>query len=80
MAPCFLAASTTAVVWLTIGLVTTLAVIAMLVALVRHVMLIGRALSRLNDEVAPFTSEIQSITADADRRRSVGRDKAPRRS
>jgi len=35
MASALLAASTTAVVWLTVGLVTTVAMIAMLVALIR---------------------------------------------
>ena len=80
MAPALLAASTTAVVWLTIGLVTTLGAIAMLVALVRHVLLIGRAAARMNDEVAPLTSEIRSITANAQRRSSGGRAGTPRRS
>ncbi|MGZ8571174.1 MAG: hypothetical protein ACXWW5_03005 [Actinomycetota bacterium] len=73
MAPSVLAASTTAVVWLTIGLITILAAIAMLVALVRHGLLIWRAIGRLNDEVAPITSEIQSITASTQRRVSGGR-------
>jgi hypothetical protein len=79
VAPSLLAASTAAVVWLTIGLVTTLAAIAMLVALVRHVLLIGHAVGRLNDEVAPITSEIQSITANAKRRSSGGRGGTPPR-
>ena len=80
MTPSLLATSTTAVVWLTIGLVTALAVIAMLVALVRHVLLIGRAAGRLNGEVAPITGEIRSITANAQRRSSGGRGGTPRRS
>ena len=58
MASAILAASTTAVVWLTVGLVTTVAMIAMLVALIRHVLLIGRAAGRLQDEIAPIMAEI----------------------
>jgi hypothetical protein len=65
-----LGASTTAVVWLTIGLVTLLAVVAMLVALVRHGLLIGRAVRRMSDEVTPITSEIQAITASSQARRN----------
>jgi len=58
MASALLAASTTAVVWLTVGLVTTVAMIAMLVALIRHVLLIGRAAGRLQDEIAPLRADI----------------------
>lgn len=60
MAISLLAVSTTAVVWLAIGLVTVVAVLAMLVALVRQGMLIGRAVRRLNDDVAPIMAEIQT--------------------
>lgn len=68
-----LGASTTAVVWLAIGLVTLLAVAAMLVALVRHGLLVGRAARRMNDEVSPITSEIQAITAGSQARRNAMR-------
>lgn len=68
-----LGASTTAVVWLAIGLVTLLAVAAMLVALVRHGLLVGRAARRMNDEVTPITSEIQAMTAASQARRSAKR-------
>lgn len=60
MAGALLAVSTTAVVWLTIGLVSVVAVLAMLVALVRQGILIGRAVRRLNDEFAPLLAEIQT--------------------
>ena len=73
MTPVSLAASTTAVVWLTVGLVTTVAMIAMLVALVRHVLLIGRAAGRLNDEVGPIMQEIQSKAPAAPRREDGAR-------
>ena len=68
-----LGASTTAVVWLAIGLVTLLAVAAMLVALVRHGLLVGRAAQRMNDEVSPITSEIQAIRAASQARRNAMR-------
>jgi hypothetical protein len=57
------AASGTAVVWLTMGLVTTLAMIALLVALVRHVLLVGRAARQLQDEIEPIRAEIERTTA-----------------
>jgi Na+-translocating ferredoxin:NAD+ oxidoreductase RNF subunit RnfB len=74
-----LGASTTAVVWLAIGLVTLLAVAAMMVALVRHGLLVGRAARRMNDEVTPITSEIQAITAASQARRNGMRGRTSRR-
>ena len=59
--------------WLTVGLVTTVAMIAMLVALVRHILLIGRAARRLNDEVAPIMQEIQAKAPAAARREDGAR-------
>lgn len=53
-----LAATTTAVVWLTIGLVTTVALLAMVIALVRHVLLLGRTVMRFSDEAGPILEEI----------------------
>jgi hypothetical protein len=73
MTPSLLGASTTAVVWLAMGLVTLLAVVAMVVALVRHGMLVGRAVRRMNDEVTPITSEIQAATASSQARRNAMR-------
>lgn len=60
MAGAPLAVSTTAIVWLTIGLVSIVAVLAMVVALVRHGILIGRAVRRMNDEFAPLLAEIRT--------------------
>ena len=55
----FLAATTTtAVVWLVVGLVTTVALLAMVIALVRHVLILGRAAGRLSDEVTPILEDI----------------------
>ena len=67
MAPVLLAASGVAVVWLTIGLVSTIALVAMLIALVRHGILVGRTASRLQEEIAPITHQINALTADRSR-------------
>ena len=67
MAPALLAASGVAVVWLTIGLVSTIALAAMLIALVWHGILVGRTASRLQEEIAPITEEINALTADRSR-------------
>jgi len=67
MAPVLLAASGVAVVWLTIGLVSTIALAAMLIALMRHGILVGRTASRLQEEIAPITHQINALTADRSR-------------
>lgn len=56
--------SAPAVVWLVVGLVTTLAVLAVVVALARHVLVLGRALGRFRDEVGPVAT---GIAAEGDR-------------
>ena len=56
--------STPAVVWMVVGLLTLAVTIAMLIALVRHVFVLGRAVGRFNDEVGPVARE---ITEQADR-------------
>lgn len=61
------AASTTAVVWLTIGLVSTVAVVALLIALVRHAMVVGRAVGRFQDEVSPILEDMSRERSSASR-------------
>jgi hypothetical protein len=56
--------TTPAIVWTVVGLVTTAAVIAVLIALVRQFILLGRTLSRFQEEVSPLAQE---ITEGADR-------------
>ncbi|HET9723460.1 MAG TPA: hypothetical protein VFR44_06415 [Actinomycetota bacterium] len=73
-----LAVSTTAVVWLTVGLVTMMAVLAMLVALVRQGLLIGRSVRRMSDEFAPVLAEIQA-RGPSGPRDARGRSRSPRR-
>lgn len=53
-----------AVVWLVVALVSTAAVVAVLVALVLHVMVLVRALGRFQREVTPLARE---IAAEGDR-------------
>jgi hypothetical protein len=50
--------TTPAIVWLVIGLVTTAAALAVLIALIRHLFVLGRALSRFQQEVGPLAAEI----------------------
>jgi hypothetical protein len=61
--PLLLAASAVAVVWLTVGLVSIVAVAAMVIGLVRHGILIGRTVSRFQDEMGPITEEISRLSA-----------------
>jgi hypothetical protein len=68
-----------ALVWLVVGLVSSIAMIAVLVGLVRHIFVLGRALARFQEEVTPIASAISSDGARAGSRsrdassRSVGR-------
>lgn len=45
-------------VWFLVAIVSTLAVIACLVALVRHVLVLGRTARQLQEAVAPLADEI----------------------
>lgn len=52
--------TTTALVWLVTGLLTIVAVSALLIALVRHVIVLGRAARRFQEEVRPIAEEISA--------------------
>jgi hypothetical protein len=69
--------TTTALVWLVVGLVSLAAVLAVLIALIRHLFLLGRAARRFQDEVGPVTREIGEL-ADAASGRSRGMPRGPR--
>jgi len=56
--------STPAVVWLVVGLVTTVAMIAVLIGLIRHLLVLGRSLRGFQEAVTPLAEE---ISAEADR-------------
>ncbi|HEX6230407.1 MAG TPA: hypothetical protein VF029_01685 [Actinomycetota bacterium] len=67
-----------AIVWLVVGLVTAVAVLALLIALVRHVMVLARAARRFRDEVSPLARDIASEgdrAAGRSTRLSAGRDR-----
>jgi hypothetical protein len=53
--------SAVAIVWLVVALVSTAAVAAVLVGLVRHAFVLGRALQRFQREVAPLAEEIAAL-------------------
>jgi hypothetical protein len=46
------------VVWFVIGIVSTLAVLACLAALIRHLLVLGRTARRMQEELAPVAREI----------------------
>jgi len=60
--------STVAIVWLIVGLVSTATVIAVLIGLVRHVLVLLRALRRFSEELAPIASEISAESGRASSR------------
>jgi hypothetical protein len=57
--------STWLLVWLVVGLVTTAALAACAIWLVRHVMLLGRTVGRVQEELAPLAEEISRGSARA---------------
>jgi hypothetical protein len=57
-----------ALTWLVVGLVSSVAMIALLIALVRHVLFLGRALARFQQEVTTVTTSITSESARANSR------------
>ena len=61
--------TTTALVWLVVGLLSLTAVLAVLIALIRHLFVLGRAASRFQAEVSPLAREIGEL-ADTDSNRS----------
>ncbi|MGZ8579703.1 MAG: hypothetical protein ACXWW9_00290 [Actinomycetota bacterium] len=48
------------VVWFVIGIVSTLAVLAFLIALIRHLLVLGRTARRMQDEISPIAQEISA--------------------
>lgn len=52
-------------VWLVVGLVTTVALLVMLGFLVRHVILLGRTASRMQEELQPIADEVAAASARA---------------
>ena len=66
--------TTTALFWLVVGLLSLVAVLAVLIALIRHLFVVGRAAGRFQDEVGPLTQEIGELAdAASDRSRRMPR-------
>lgn len=55
-------------VWFVIGIVSAAAVIACLIALIRHLLVLGRTAKRMQDELAPIVQEISKRGERASRR------------
>jgi len=60
-------------VWLCVGLVTLVALLAVLIGLVRHGLLLARTLARFRDEVGPLAEEVAAGSARAAERGARGR-------
>lgn len=46
------------VVWFTIGIVSTIAILACLIALTRHLLVLGRTVQRFREEAQPVAEEL----------------------
>jgi hypothetical protein len=60
--------TTTALVWFVIGLLTIVAVLALLISLIRHLMVLGRAARRFQEEVTPIAEDISALSDRASNR------------
>jgi hypothetical protein len=58
------------IVWFAIGIVSTIAVLAFLIALIRHLLVLGRTARRMTDELNPIVQEISAGGARASERAS----------
>lgn len=56
------------IVWLSVGLVTTIAMIAVAIGLVRHVFVLGRTLRRFQEDVTAVAEDITRANDRASRR------------
>ena len=66
--------TTTALVWFVVGLLSIAAVAALLIALIRHLIVLGRATKRFQEEVTPLAEEISALS-DRASNRSRGRSR-----
>lgn len=60
--------SSVATVWLIVGLLSTAMVLAVVIALIRHVLVLYRTIGRFGDEVSPIAQEISAQTRRASSR------------
>jgi uncharacterized membrane protein (DUF106 family) len=68
--------TTTALVWFVVGLLSMAAVLALLIALIRHLFVLGRATKRFQEEVTPLAEEISALS-DRASNRSRGLSRRP---
>ena len=54
--------SSVVIVWLVVGLLSAAVTTAMLIALIRHVLVLGRAIGRFGSEISPIANEIAEQT------------------
>jgi hypothetical protein len=64
------------IVWFVIGIVSTIAVLAFLIALIRHLIVLGRTARLMQDELSPV---VQEISAQGTRASSRASRLGPRR-
>jgi hypothetical protein len=73
------------VVWFVVGIVSTAAVLACLAGLVRHVLILGRTVKRMQEEVRPIADDLAKerqrsathVNAIGERRRNGSSGRAP---
>jgi len=66
------------IIWLCLGLVTTLAILAVLIALARHVVVLVRSLGRFQREIRPIADEIAAAaTRTSSDRATLSRRREP---
>ncbi|MEO8422807.1 MAG: hypothetical protein ABI595_02710 [Actinomycetota bacterium] len=72
-------------VWFVVGIVSTAAILACLIGLVRHVLVLGRTVKQLQDEMQPIADDLRResqragthSSAIGERRRRGSASKAP---
>ncbi len=69
--------STVVIVWLVIGLLSAAVTTAMLIALIRHVLVLGRAIGRFGAEVSPIANEVAARTQAAGDRSQRMAERSP---
>ena len=73
------------VTWFVVGIVSTIAVLACLIGLLRHLLVLGRTVKQLQDEVRPLSEELsreqrrasEHVPAIGERRRRGSATRAP---
>jgi hypothetical protein len=56
--------------WLVISILTTIAVMIVLIALARHAMVVGRSAKRFQEEVGPLADRLNQQSAEISRKTS----------